>query len=218
MPASATRRSAWRDWLLRAVAGDPGAGRRSCTASPASAGSTESSARLAARLRGLAARCGSATPPSSSSSSTSTARSLDALLPARRARHRATDERRGRCQKLLLESLEDGWREPDDGIWEVRGRPRHFTHSKVMAWVAFDRAVKWSSEFGLEGPRRAGARCATRSTRDVLTQRLRRDAGSVHPVLRLARSSTRAAADAAGRLPAGDRSTDRGTVDAIERS
>jgi GH15 family glucan-1,4-alpha-glucosidase len=38
--------------------------------------------------------------------------------------------------------LEDGWRQPDEGIWEVRGGARHFTHSKVMAWVAFDRAVK----------------------------------------------------------------------------
>jgi GH15 family glucan-1,4-alpha-glucosidase len=42
----------------------------------------------------------------------------------------------------ILNFLEDGWRQPDEGIWEVRGGPRHFTHSKVMAWVAFDRAVK----------------------------------------------------------------------------
>jgi GH15 family glucan-1,4-alpha-glucosidase len=44
------------------------------------------------------------------------------------------------------------WRQPDEGIWEVRGAPRHFTHSKVMAWVAFDRAVKTVECFGLEGP------------------------------------------------------------------
>jgi len=42
----------------------------------------------------------------------------------------------------ILEFLEDGWRQPDEGIWEVRGPRRHFTHSKVMAWVAFDRACK----------------------------------------------------------------------------
>jgi GH15 family glucan-1,4-alpha-glucosidase len=48
--------------------------------------------------------------------------------------------------------LEQRWREPDEGIWEVRGERRHFTHSKVMAWVAFDRAIKLSKEFGLEGP------------------------------------------------------------------
>jgi GH15 family glucan-1,4-alpha-glucosidase len=44
--------------------------------------------------------------------------------------------------EAILDFLEDGWRQPDDGIWEVRGPRRHFTHSKVMAWVAFDRAVK----------------------------------------------------------------------------
>jgi GH15 family glucan-1,4-alpha-glucosidase len=44
------------------------------------------------------------------------------------------------------------WDQPDDGIWEVRGGRRHFTHSKVMAWVAFDRAVRSIEEFGLEGP------------------------------------------------------------------
>ena len=52
----------------------------------------------------------------------------------------------------LFEHLETLWREPDEGIWEVRGRRRHFTHSKVMAWVAFDRAVKVVEEFHLEGP------------------------------------------------------------------
>ncbi len=52
----------------------------------------------------------------------------------------------------LLTWLEDGWRQKDAGIWEVRGEPRHFTHSKVMAWVAFDRGVRMCEEFGLEGP------------------------------------------------------------------
>ena len=55
-------------------------------------------------------------------------------------------------QLALMDFLEDGWREPDDGIWEVRGPRRHFTHSKVMAWVAFDRAIKTAEEFGFEGP------------------------------------------------------------------
>jgi GH15 family glucan-1,4-alpha-glucosidase len=55
-------------------------------------------------------------------------------------------------QKSLLDHLETVWRSPDDGIWEVRGERRHFTHSKVMAWVAFDRAVKSVEMFGLPGP------------------------------------------------------------------
>ncbi len=47
-----------------------------------------------------------------------------------------------------LEHVEAVWREPDEGIWEVRGPPRHFVHSKLMAWVAFDRAVKGLARFG----------------------------------------------------------------------
>jgi GH15 family glucan-1,4-alpha-glucosidase len=52
----------------------------------------------------------------------------------------------------MLGLLEQRWREPDKGIWEVRGERRHFTHSKVMAWVAFDRGVRLCDEFGREGP------------------------------------------------------------------
>src|SRR4029079_3506899 len=52
----------------------------------------------------------------------------------------------------LLEYLETAWRDPDEGIWEIRGAPQHFTHSKVMAWVAFDRAVKGMELLGRKGP------------------------------------------------------------------
>ena len=56
-------------------------------------------------------------------------------------------------QVQLIEFLEHGWKEPDDGIWEVRGPRRHFTHSKVMAWVAVDRAVRTLEEWtDLAGP------------------------------------------------------------------
>jgi GH15 family glucan-1,4-alpha-glucosidase len=55
-------------------------------------------------------------------------------------------------QRVLIKFLETGWMEPDDGIWEVRGPRRHFTHSKVMAWVAFDRAIKMVDECGESGP------------------------------------------------------------------
>ena len=53
---------------------------------------------------------------------------------------------------VLLGDLEQRWRQPDNGIWEVRSEPQHFTHSKVMAWVAFDRAIKSVETFKLEGP------------------------------------------------------------------
>jgi GH15 family glucan-1,4-alpha-glucosidase len=52
----------------------------------------------------------------------------------------------------VLDHLKKIWREPDQGIWEMRGPPQHFTYSKVMAWVAFDRAIKNAETFGSEGP------------------------------------------------------------------
>jgi GH15 family glucan-1,4-alpha-glucosidase len=55
-------------------------------------------------------------------------------------------------QIALTNQMEKIWRQPDQGIWETRGRPQHFTHSKVMAWVAIDRAVKSAEQFHLEGP------------------------------------------------------------------
>ncbi len=57
-----------------------------------------------------------------------------------------------KVQVALLKYLESAWKQPDDGLWEVRGPRRHFTHSKVMAWVAFDRAIKDAERDGLKGP------------------------------------------------------------------
>lgn len=57
-----------------------------------------------------------------------------------------------KVQLALLRFLETHWNQPDEGIWEVRGPPQHFTHSKIMAWVAFDRAIKDAEKEGLEGP------------------------------------------------------------------
>jgi GH15 family glucan-1,4-alpha-glucosidase len=54
--------------------------------------------------------------------------------------------------RTVVDHVETIWREPDDGIWETRGPRRHFTHSKVMAWVVFDRAVRICEQFGLEAP------------------------------------------------------------------
>jgi GH15 family glucan-1,4-alpha-glucosidase len=55
-------------------------------------------------------------------------------------------------QVALLKFLEAHWEQPDEGLWEIRGPRCHFTHSKVMAWVAFDRAIKDAEQDGLEGP------------------------------------------------------------------
>lgn len=61
------------------------------------------------------------------------------------------DEDAWRVQAGLLQFLENQWSQPDEGIWEIRGPKRHFTHSKVMAWVAADRAVKDIELFGMPG-------------------------------------------------------------------
>jgi GH15 family glucan-1,4-alpha-glucosidase len=76
---------------------------------------------------------------------------LDVFHQARRL-GLATHEDGWRNAKSVLGFLETAWHEPDEGIWEVRGGRRHFTHSKVMAWVAFDRMVKAVEQFPLDGP------------------------------------------------------------------
>ena len=76
---------------------------------------------------------------------------LDALYVARKA-GLAYDATSWSLECAMVRHLETIWDQPDDGIWEVRGGRRHFTHSKVMAWVAFDRVVRSATEFGLAGP------------------------------------------------------------------
>jgi GH15 family glucan-1,4-alpha-glucosidase len=57
-----------------------------------------------------------------------------------------------KVQVALLKFVESHWERPDDGLWEIRGPRLHFTHSKIMAWVAFDRAIKDAEQDSLEGP------------------------------------------------------------------
>ena len=76
---------------------------------------------------------------------------MDALYHARRGGLGPLTSS-GDLQRAILNQLADIWHEPDEGMWEVRGPRRHFTHSKVMAWVAFDRAIKSAEEFDLAGP------------------------------------------------------------------
>ena len=74
----------------------------------------------------------------------------DALLHGYLGGISANDTALG-LQQALTDHLVTVWKEPDHGIWEVRGEPKNFTHSKVMAWVAFDRALKTADKFGLQG-------------------------------------------------------------------
>jgi GH15 family glucan-1,4-alpha-glucosidase len=73
-------------------------------------------------------------------------------------------------QTELLNFLEQIWDKPDQGLWESRGEPRHFTLSKIMAWVAFDRAVKSIEQFGYEGPRERWDQLRGRICEEIVTK------------------------------------------------
>lgn len=140
---------AWRAWLTRAVAGDPGvtqimyglAGERRLTewevpwlpgyenSKPVRVGNAAHQ-QLQLDVYGEV---------------------FDALFQAERAGLARRDDD-WRVRRKLLEWLAKNWDQPDDGIWEVRGPRQHFVHSKVMAWVAFDRAVKAVERHQREGP------------------------------------------------------------------
>ena len=102
---------------------------------------------------------------------------VDALHLARVKGLEASDDAWAMTSKVF-DWLESGWRETDQGIWEVRGPRRHFTHSKVMAWVAFDRAVKAVEKLGRDGPvdRWRAARDAIKA--DVLEHGYNADVGA----------------------------------------
>ena len=140
---------AWREWLLRAVAGDPSqlqimfgaAGERRLTE---------------LELDWLPGHEGSS--PVRIGNGASQQFQLDVYGEVMDALHQARsagiepEASAWALQRALLDFLETSWRKADEGIWEVRGPQRHFTHSKVMAWVAMDRAVKAVERFGLDGP------------------------------------------------------------------
>jgi GH15 family glucan-1,4-alpha-glucosidase len=140
---------AWRDWLLRAVAGDPEdlqimygvAGER----------------RLPeVELDWLAGYDGSRPVRVGNAAHQQLqvdvyGELMDAIYMARRM-GMDHEETIWDLQQLLLENLEGKWSRPDHGLWEVRGEPQHFTHSRLMSWVAFDRAVKCIEQWDFEGP------------------------------------------------------------------
>lgn len=76
---------------------------------------------------------------------------LDSFFHAQRGMNRHSEDD-FRVLVLLLEHLESIWQKPDHGIWEIRGKPRHFTYSKMMAWVAFDRGVLLAEQLHYEAP------------------------------------------------------------------
>ena len=120
-------------------------------------------------------------------------------------------------QRRLLAFLESAWKEPDDGIWEVRGGRRHFTHSKVMAWVAFDRGVKAVEEFGRSGPVERWRRIRDEIHREVCERGFDRELNSFTQSYDSKRlDASLLVMPLVGFLPADDARV-QGTVAAIER-
>ncbi len=140
---------AWRDWLLRAIAGDPA--QLQILYGPAGERRLEEweVPWLPGYEGSRPVRIGNAAV--NQFQLDVYGELMDTLHVARRTGIE-TDDASWSLQRLLLDFLESGWRKEDEGIWEVRGGARHFTHSKVMAWVAFDRAVKAVERFHLDGP------------------------------------------------------------------
>jgi GH15 family glucan-1,4-alpha-glucosidase len=140
---------AWRNWLLRAVAGDPA----DLQIMYGIAGERRLDEFELGWLSGFAqsrpVRVGNAACKQLQLDVYGEV--IDALYQAR-VDGLPPDDNAWAMILKLLEWLEDGWRHADSGIWEVRGPARHFTHSKVMAWVAFDRAIRFHEEFGRKGP------------------------------------------------------------------
>jgi GH15 family glucan-1,4-alpha-glucosidase len=152
--------ASWRAWLLRAVAGEP-ADLRILYGIAGERGVVERDVPWLPGYEGSApVRIGNAAQ--SQLQLDVYGELMDVLLVAREhglaASHHAWD-----VQRALMSHLESAWRRPDSGIWEVRSQPRHFTHSNVMAWVAFDRAIKTIERFGVDGPV-----AQWRATRDLI--------------------------------------------------
>ncbi|MCW2834033.1 MAG: glycoside hydrolase family 15 protein [Nocardioides sp.] len=139
----------WRDWLLRAVAGDP----EDLQIMYAVDGGRQLPERVLDHLPGyehsLPVRIGNAAV--SQRQTDVLGEVMIALEDARDAGITETAQSWA-LQRSLVEELAEHWDEPDHGLWEIRGEPRHFTHSRVMVWVAFDRAVKAVEKHGLDGP------------------------------------------------------------------
>jgi len=138
----------WRDWLLRAVAGDP----KDLQIMYGPAGERRLDEYTLDWLPGY-----ENSRPVRVGNAAAGQYQLDVYGEVMAALHQARaggmeGDPAWDLERILLEFVETGWREPDDGIWEVRGPRRHFTHSKVMAWVAFDRGVRAIEEFGFDGP------------------------------------------------------------------
>jgi GH15 family glucan-1,4-alpha-glucosidase len=139
----------WRDWLLRAVAGDPADLQIMYGLTGARRIPEQELPWLTGYQGSGPVRVGNAAAEQLQLDVWG--ETLDGLAFAREAGLAADDESWA-LQVNMLEFLEDHWKDPDNGLWEMRGDRQHFVHSKVMAWVAFDRMINGVERFGLPGP------------------------------------------------------------------
>ncbi len=140
---------AWRDWLLRSIAGQPEALQILY--------SIDGTRRLPEAELGWLAGYEHSSPVRTGNAASEQLQldvwgeTLDALFLAREAGLPA-DRDAWALQVALMDHLESAWRQPDNGLWEVRGDRQHFTHSKIMAWAAADRMARSVRTHGLTGP------------------------------------------------------------------
>ncbi|MGA8209305.1 MAG: glycoside hydrolase family 15 protein [Nocardioidaceae bacterium] len=139
----------WRGWLLRAVAGDPA----DLQIMYAVDGGRDIPERTLTHLPGYAGsvpvRVGNAAVGQRQTDVLGEV--MIALTMARDLGIEDSDDSWS-LQRQLVDDLAQHWQEPDNGLWEIRGPRRHFTHSRVMVWVAFDRAIAAIEQHGLDGP------------------------------------------------------------------
>ncbi len=166
---------AWRDWLLRAVAGDPG----QLQIMYGIEGERWLPEHELDWLAGY-----EASRPVRIGNGAAQQFQLDVYGEVMDAMHHARamgmppDRDAWALQLALVEFVADHWHEPDEGIWEVRGPRRHFTHSKVMAWVAFDRAARGIDEHDQPGDAARFRRLADEVHADVCTNGFDRHLGT----------------------------------------
>ncbi|MET0896223.1 MAG: glycoside hydrolase family 15 protein [Acidimicrobiia bacterium] len=140
----------WRDWLLRAAAGDPAQLQIMYGAGGERRLSEYELPWLPGYEGSKPVRVGNAA--SEQFQLDVYGEVLTSLSLMRQAVGESSEGGSWDFEVALLDYLEGAWHHPDDGIWEVRGGRQHFTHSKVMAWVGFDRAVMTAEKLGLPGP------------------------------------------------------------------
>ncbi|MEX0755172.1 MAG: glycoside hydrolase family 15 protein [Actinomycetota bacterium] len=204
----------WRDWLVRAVAGDP----EDLQIMYGVAGERRLTEFEAGWLPGY-----EGSRPVRLGNGAHEQRQLDVYGEVLDLLHQAARSDLGpdgdawRVQRSIMNFLEGDWDRPDNGLWEMRGPPRQFTHSKVMAWVAADRAVRTVERFGVDGPLDRWRALRDEIHADVCTQGYDPDLESF--VLHYGARTTDAALltiPLVGFLPADDERV-LGTIAAVER-